>query len=104
MFRSTVVLTTTIFMVLLNVGEPGSVAQQRQDNQVKTAQPGDAAALGVQEVGIEAWQPQPQQLPQPKEISAGATSQVELTPGPKKPGDVPEQEDHRGIQVNVLNP
>lgn len=104
MFRSTVVFTTTIFMVLL-VGGKGSVAQQqRQDNQVKTAQPGDAAALGVQEVGLQSWQPQPQKLPKPKEISVGAKSQVELTPGPKKPGDLPANEDHRGIQVNVLNP
>ncbi|MGR3274841.1 hypothetical protein ACSYAD_06980 [Acaryochloris marina NIES-2412] len=104
MFRSTFVCTT-LLMVVLSMGGENAMAQQRGQNRPSaSSKTGDAKTLGVQEVGIQSWQPQPKQLPEPQEISIGIPPQVELTPGPDKPGDIPENEDHRGIQVKVLNP
>lgn len=104
MFRLTFVCTT-LLMVVLSMGGENAMAQQRRQNRPSTSsKTGNAKTLGVQEVGIRSWQPQPKQLPEPQEISIGIPPQVELTPGPDKPGDIPENEDHRGIQVKVLNP
>lgn len=104
MFRLTFVCTT-LLMVVLSMGGEDAMAQKRgQNRQSASSKTGDAKALGVQEVGIRSWQPQPKQLPEPQELSIGLPPQVELTPGPNKPGEIPEQEDHRGIQVKVLNP
>lgn len=104
MFRLTFVCTT-LLMVVLSMGGENAMAQQRGQNRPSaSSKTGDAKTLGVQEVGIRSWQPQPKQLPEPQEISIGIPLQVELTPGPDKPGDIPENEDHRGIQVKVLNP
>lgn len=104
MFRSTFVCTTLLMVVLSMGGENAMAQQRRQNRQSASSKTGNAKTLGVQEVGIRSWQPQPKQLPEPQEISIGIPPQVELTPGPDKPGDIPEQEDHRGIQVKVLNP
>ncbi|WP_299484489.1 hypothetical protein [Acaryochloris sp. IP29b_bin.137] len=104
MFKSFFVCST-VLTVLLSLGGEYAGAQQRRQNRPSTSSnPSDAEVLGVQEVGIRAWQPQPKQLPDPQEISVGLPPQVKLTPGPDKPGEVPENEDHRGIQVKVLNP
>lgn len=104
MFKSTFVYTTAL-MVLLSMGGGSAEAQQRRQNQqAASSKPSDAEILGVQEVGLRAWQPQPKQLPEPEEISVDLPPQVKLTPGPDKPGDIPENEDHEGIQVKVLNP
>lgn len=104
MFRLTFVCTT-LLMVVLSMGGENAMAQQRGQNRPSaSSKTGNAKTLGVQEVGIRSWQPQPKQLPEPQEISIGIPPQVELTPGPDKPGDIPENEDHQGIQVKVLNP
>lgn len=104
MFRSTFVCTT-VLMVLLSMGGNHADAQHSgQKRQSASSKTSNAAALGVQEVGLRSWQPQPKQLPEPQELSVGLPPQVKLTPGPDKPGEVPENEDHHGIQVKVLNP
>jgi len=100
MFKSAFAYTT-MFMVLLSVG--GEYARAQKKSPIST-KPSDAEILGVQEVGLPAWQPKAQQLPEPEEINVQVPRQVELTPGPNKPGDIPENEDHRGIQVKVINP
>ncbi|WP_299402960.1 hypothetical protein [Acaryochloris sp. IP29b_bin.148] len=103
MFKSTLVYITA-FTVLISIGGEYAKAQQRQQEGQISPKAGDAQVLGVQEVGLRSWQPQPKQLPEPQEINVGLPPQVKLTPGPEKPGGVPDNEDHDGIQVKVLNP
>lgn len=106
MSKSIVVITTLLLMAVMSVGSNHhAIAQQNtQPRKAKAAKVGNAAMLGVQEVGLQSWQPQPKQLPEPEEISVGLPPQVKLTPGPEKPANAPENEDHRGVQVKVLNP
>jgi hypothetical protein len=105
MLRSTSVLITIMLTVLLSIGGERAVAQQKnQSRKVNPAPAGNAKALGVQEVDLKSWRPQPKQLPTPEEVKVGLPPQVQLAPGPQKPGKLPEQEDHRGVQVEMLNP
>lgn len=103
--QSIVVATTSLLMVCLTMGGSKAIAQQKvQSPKTDTAKTGNADTLGVQEVGIQSWEPEPQAPAKPEEISVDLPSQVKLTPGPAKPNNPPDQEDHRGIQVEVLNP
>lgn len=105
MTKSIAVVTTSLLMVCLTMGGNMAIAQQQAQNQkANTAKTGNAEALGVQEVGIQSWEPESQELPKPEEISVDLPNQVKLTPGPEKPNNPPDQEDHRGVQVKVLNP
>ncbi|NJK41788.1 MAG: hypothetical protein HC934_11445 [Acaryochloridaceae cyanobacterium SU_2_1] len=103
MLKTKFLLTTTLFTLLLALG--GEVARsQSRVVQKNAARPSDAEILGVQEVGLESWRPAPLGLPLPEEIEINVNRKVELAPGPEKPGNLPEYEDHRGIQVKVDNP
>lgn len=105
MSKSIVAVTTSLFMVLLSMGGDKAIAQQKTQNQkANAAKVGNADMLGVQEVGLESWPSKPQERPNPKEINVDLPPDVKLTPGPEKPNNPPDQEDHRGIQVKVLNP
>jgi|GEM_PF-6047806 len=105
MSKSIVVVTTSLLMVCLTMGGSKAIAQQKVSNpKANTAKNGNAETLGVQEVGIQSWETEPQELPEPEEISVDLPNQVKLTPGPEKPNNPPDQEDHRGIQVKILNP
>ena len=105
MSKSIVVATTSLLMVFLSMSGDKAIAQQKtQDRKANAAKIGNADMLGVQEVGLKSWEPQPKELPDPEEISVDLPNQIKLTPGPEKPNNPPDQEDHRGIQVKVLNP
>jgi hypothetical protein len=105
MLRSKSALITTMLTVILSFAGESAVAQQKnQSGKVNPSPAGKAKALGVQEVDLKSWRPQPQQFPTPKEVKVGLPPQVQLAPGPRKPGELPEQEDHQGVQVEMLNP